>query len=112
MTPTGTLVIVGGEGGGRWLGGLHRQAHVMLLSRFTRQRLTTFIAAEDATHLDLLTHLVDDGPLTPVVDRTFPLADTADAVRHLESGRVRGKVVVTVTTARRAPGAVVPEAVR
>lgn len=112
LTPAGTLVIVGGEGGGRWIGGLHRQAGAMLLSRFTRHRLTTFVAAEDATHLDRLTHLVDDGTLTPVVDRTFPLADTADAIRHLESGRVRGKVVVTVTTADAPTGAVIAQAIR
>lgn len=112
LTPTGTLVIVGGEGGGRWLGGLHRQAGALLATRFTRQRLTTFIAAEDATHLDRLARLVDDRAVTPVVDRTYPLADTADAIRHLESGRARGKVVVTVVTADQPASAVLAESTR
>ena len=101
LTPTGTLVIVGGEGGGRWLGGLDRQARAMLLSGFTRQRLTTFVASEDVAHLDRLARLVDDGHVTPVLDRTFPLAETADAIHHLEAGRARGKVALVVAPAHR-----------
>jgi NADPH:quinone reductase-like Zn-dependent oxidoreductase len=112
LTPTGTLVIVGGEGGGRWLGGLDRQARTLLLSGFTRQRLTTFVATEDATHLDRLARLVDDGHVTPVVDRTFRLDETPEAIRHLESGRARGKVVVTVVPADQPAGAGLAENTR
>jgi NADPH:quinone reductase-like Zn-dependent oxidoreductase len=94
LTPRGTLVIVGGEGGGRWLGGLDRQIRAILLSVVSRQRLTTFIAKEDAAHLERLADLVETGAVTPVIDRRFPLADTAAAIRHLEAGRARGKVII------------------
>lgn len=99
LTPTGTLVIVGGEGGGRWLGGLDRQLRAMVASTASRQRLTTFVAREDAAHLERLADLVEAGHVRPVVDRRFPLADAADAVRHLASGRARGKVVLAVDAA-------------
>lgn len=96
LTPAGTLVIVGGEGGGRWLGGLDRQVRAMLLSAVSRRRLTTFVAAEDADHLERLADLVETGHVTPVVECGFPLERTADAIDHLAAGRARGKVVVEI----------------
>ncbi len=96
LTPTGTLVIVGGENGGRWLGGTDRQIRAKLTSLVTRQRLTTFVAREDAAHLERLADLVETGHVTPVVDRSFPLSQAADAIAHLESGRTRGKIAITV----------------
>ena len=98
LTPTGTLVIVGGENGGRWVGGSDRQIRAKLTSLVARQRLTTFVAREDAAHLERLADLVETGHVTPVVDRTFPLADTADAITHLELGRTRGKIAIAVDT--------------
>jgi NADPH:quinone reductase-like Zn-dependent oxidoreductase len=95
LTPTGTLVIVGGEGGGRWLGGLDRQLRAMLLSPFSAQKLTTFVSRENAEDLTELADLVDSGQVTPVIDRVFALDETADAIGHLEAGHARGKVVVT-----------------
>lgn len=92
----GTLVIVGGEGGGRWIGGLDRQLRAVALSAFTTQRLTTFVASEDGDHLERLADLVEAGHVSPVVDRRFPLHRAADAMRYLESGAARGKVVLTV----------------
>lgn len=94
LAPTGTLVIVGGEGGGRWLGGLDRQLRAKVLSVFTAQRLTTFVAAEDAAHLERLADLVEHGHVTPTIDSHVPLERTAEALRRLEAGAVRGKVVV------------------
>jgi NADPH:quinone reductase-like Zn-dependent oxidoreductase len=94
LTPTGTLVIVGGEGGGRWLGGLDRQVRAKFLSAVIRQRLTTFVAAEDAAHLERLADLVETGHVRPVVEERVPLEQTADAIERLEAGRVRGKLVV------------------
>lgn len=96
LTPAGTLVIVGGEGGGRWLGGLDRQARALLRSTVSRQRLTTFVAKEDAAHLERLADLVETGQVTPEIDRRYLLAEAADALRHLEAGRARGKVVIEV----------------
>lgn len=96
LTPTGTLVIVGGEGGGRVLGGLDRQARALLGNLFTKQRLTTFVATEDFTHLERLADLVASGQVTPTIGQRFPLAEAADAMRALVDGKARGKVVVVV----------------
>jgi len=98
LTPAGTLVIVGGENGGRWVGGTDRQIRAKLTSLVTRQRLTTFVASEDAAHLERLADLVESGLVNPVVDRTFPLTDSADAIAHLESGRTRGKIAIAIAT--------------
>jgi NADPH:quinone reductase-like Zn-dependent oxidoreductase len=95
LTPTGTLVIVGGEDGGQWLG-LGRQLAAVLLSPWTKQNLRMFVASENAADLAVLTELIEGGQVTPVVDRTFPLADAAAAVAHMSAGRARGKVAVTV----------------
>jgi NADPH:quinone reductase-like Zn-dependent oxidoreductase len=96
LTARGTLVIVGGEGGGRWLG-LGRQLRAALLSPFVGQRLGFFVARENAADLVALTALIDAGQVTPVVDRTFPLAEAPAAVAHMAGGHARGKVVVEVT---------------
>jgi NADPH:quinone reductase-like Zn-dependent oxidoreductase len=98
LTRTGTLVIVGGENGGRWLGGTDRQIRAKLTSLISRQRLTTFVAREDAAHLERLADLVRTGRVTPVLDRSFPLAETADAITCLVSGRARGKIAITIDT--------------
>jgi len=96
LTPSGTLVIGGGEGGGPWLGGTDRQMGAMLLSPFVGHRLRSFVSTARCEDLLFLTDLIEDGKLAPVIDRTYPLADVADAIRHLEQGHARGKVVVTV----------------
>jgi NADPH:quinone reductase-like Zn-dependent oxidoreductase len=96
LAPHGRLVIVGGETGGRLLGGLGRQFRAALLSPFVRQSLGFFVARENAADLRALTGLVESGAVTPLVDRVFPLAGTAAAVRHLLDGRTTGKVVVAV----------------
>ncbi|MEV1145485.1 zinc-binding dehydrogenase, partial [Micromonospora sp. NPDC049799] len=97
LTPTGTLVLVGGEAvGGTWLRGFDRQLRAMLLSPLVRQRLVPLVAKEGTTNLAALTALIEAGAVRPVVERTYPLAEAADAVRHVERGRTRGKVVVTV----------------
>lgn len=96
LTPKGTLVIVGGEEGGRWVGGIQRNLWAALWSPFIGQRLRAFVSRERGEDIETMAQMVAAGTVTPVVERTFPLADAADAIRHLESGRVRGKVVVTV----------------
>jgi NADPH:quinone reductase-like Zn-dependent oxidoreductase len=89
-------VIVGGETGGRWLGGNDRQLRAHLLSPLVGQRLGTFVAKENAADLDALRELIETGTVTPAIERTYPLRDTAAAVRHVLQGRARGKVVVAV----------------
>jgi NADPH:quinone reductase-like Zn-dependent oxidoreductase len=96
LTPRGTLVIVGGETDGRWLGGTDRQLRAIVLSRFVSQRLGTFVNKENGADLRELVEHVTAGAVKPVLDRTFPLPDTAAAIRYLVDGRNRGKVVVMV----------------
>jgi NADPH:quinone reductase-like Zn-dependent oxidoreductase len=96
LTPRGTLVIVGGETAGRWLGGTDRQIRALLLSPFVGQKLGSFICTEKAQDLITIAGLVESGRVTPVVDRTYPLGETAAAVQYLQDGHARGKVVVTV----------------
>ena len=92
----GTLVLVGGEGGGRWLGGVDRTLRALVLSRFVRQGLSTWIATQPKEDLEVLHELLEAGKVTPVVDRTFPLSEVPEAIRYLRAGRARGKVVITV----------------
>ncbi len=97
LTPRGTLVIVGGEGGGRLTGGFFRQIlRAPLLSLFVGQKLYPLTSTEGLDDLRALAELIEAGQLTPVVGSTYPLTDAAEAVRQLERGHVRGKIVVTV----------------
>jgi NADPH:quinone reductase-like Zn-dependent oxidoreductase len=66
------------------------------LSPFVRQRLTFFVSKERASDLERLTEFIEAGKLTPSIDRTYPLEQTSDAMRHLEAGKVRGKIAITV----------------
>ncbi len=97
LTPTGTLAIVGGEDGGKWTAGFFRQIlRAPILSMFTRQRLRPVVSKEKGEDLRALAELIERGDVTPVVGRTFPLIEAADALRYLEGGHATGKVVVTV----------------
>ncbi len=103
LTPHGRLVIVGGETDGRWLGGADRQLRALALSPFVSQTLGTFISSENAADLDALRRLVEAGDVTPVVDRTYPLDEVADAIQHVVGGAARGKVVISVPPAGELP---------
>jgi NADPH:quinone reductase-like Zn-dependent oxidoreductase len=94
LTPAGTLVIAGGEGG-KWTG-MGRQLGAVAQSPFVRQRLTTFISAQRLADIAELSRLVEAGRLTPPLDRSFPLAEAPAAVDYLSAGHARGKVAVTV----------------
>jgi NADPH:quinone reductase-like Zn-dependent oxidoreductase len=96
LTPTGALVIVGGEGGGRLLGGMGRPVGMLLRAPFAHQRLVMLASREKAEHVEELARLADEGAFRPAIDRTFPLAEAAKAVAHVQDGHARGKVVVTV----------------
>jgi NADPH:quinone reductase-like Zn-dependent oxidoreductase len=96
LASRGTLVIVGGEGGGRWLGGLDRQLRATMLSPFVGQKLGTFVSTPNHEDLLVLKELIESGKVTPVIDRTYPLAEVPEAMRYLESGHARGKVLITV----------------
>ena len=96
LTPKGTLVIVGGETDGRWLGGTDRQLRALLLSLFVGQKLGTFVSRGNHVDLIVLKELIESGKVTPFIDRTYPLSEVPQAIRYLEQGHARGKVVITV----------------
>jgi NADPH:quinone reductase-like Zn-dependent oxidoreductase len=96
LRPDGTLVIVGGETDGRWLGGSDRQLRALLLSPLLSQKLGTFVASENAADLTVLRELIESGEIRPVIDRAYPLSDVASAIHHLVHDGARGKTVITV----------------
>jgi NADPH:quinone reductase-like Zn-dependent oxidoreductase len=101
LTPKGTLVIVGSEGRGRWLGGFDRQLRAVALSRFVGQRLRMLSSKPRQQDLQTLRELIEAGKLTPVIDRTYPLREVPEAIRHLVEGHGGGKVVITVSADHR-----------
>lgn len=97
LTPKGALVIVGGDGGGRWTGGFFRGVlRAPLVSVFVGQRLRGLATKTERKDLLTLTELIEAGTVTPVIDRTYPLIEAADAIRYLEEGHPGGKIVITV----------------
>jgi NADPH:quinone reductase-like Zn-dependent oxidoreductase len=98
LTPNGIAVLVGGGGpnDGNWVGPLITPIKAMLLSPFVRQKLVFFIAEVNQANLTTLNELMEAGKVTPVVDRRYPLSETAEALRYLEAGHARGKVIVTM----------------
>ena len=95
LTPKGTLVSVGGPGG-RFFAPMGRMVKTRILSPFVSQRLVGFIAQVGPKDLNTLRELADAGKLTPVIDRTYPLSEAADAIRYAETGHAQGKVVIRV----------------
>jgi len=96
LAPQGTLVIAGGEKGGRWFGGIDRQLRAHTLSPFVAQKLGTFITKPNSEDLAVLKELIEAGKLTPAIDRTYPLDEVPAAIRYLHQGRARGKVAITL----------------
>jgi NADPH:quinone reductase-like Zn-dependent oxidoreductase len=97
LTPKGTLVIVGGDGGGPWTGGFFRGVlRAPLLSMFVGQRMRGLTSKENRKDLQTLKELIETDKVTPVVDRTYSLVEAPDAIRYLEQGHPRGKVVIEV----------------
>ena len=95
LTREGTLVIVGGSGS-RLLGPMALWLKALVLRRFVSQKLVPFMSTGSKDALVVVTDLIDDGKVTPVVDRTYPLSETAAAIRYLEDGHARAKVVITI----------------
>jgi NADPH:quinone reductase-like Zn-dependent oxidoreductase len=94
LTPRGTLVIAGGEGG-KWTG-VGRQLRALMLSPVVPQRLTMYISAHRQADLQALRQQVEAGHVTPVVGKTYPLPEVPEAIRDLEGGRAQGKLAITV----------------
>ena len=96
LTPRGTLVIVGSETDGRWLGGFDRPLRARVLSLVVSQKLEMLTSSENAKDLTALRVLIESGQVRPTIDRTYPLRETAAAIRHLQDGHAPGKIVITV----------------
>ena len=100
ITAKGTLVIVGGDGGGRWTGGFFRGLlRAPLVSLLVGQKLRALNAKTTREDLLALVELIEAGSLTPIVGKTYPLVEAPDAIRELERGHGTGKSVIRVTEA-------------
>jgi NADPH:quinone reductase-like Zn-dependent oxidoreductase len=95
LTPRGTLVLVGGSGG-RWFMGTGRTLRAVLVSPSVGQRLRPFFSKPKGADLVVLKELIEAGKLIPVIDRTFPLSETAEAIRYVGEKSTQGKTVITV----------------
>lgn len=96
LTPHGTLVLVGGEGGGRWIGAVSRSIQALVLSPFVRHNLRPLASKPRKEDLRFLTGLIEAAKLMPVIDRTYPLREAPEAIQYLHAGQARGKIVITV----------------
>jgi NADPH:quinone reductase-like Zn-dependent oxidoreductase len=96
LTPKGTLVLNGGGSPGHVFGPVAGILRAVVANAFVSQRLRPLPTRQNREELLAVTRLIEDGKLTPVVDRTYPLANTAEGLRHIEQGHARGKAVITV----------------
>ena len=97
LTPQGTLVLIGGEGDGRWVGdAVLRTLRAVLLSPFISQKLIGVFALVGHEDLQTLTTLIQAGQIKPIIDTVYPLSEAAQAIRHQREGRARGKVALQV----------------
>jgi NADPH:quinone reductase-like Zn-dependent oxidoreductase len=95
LAPAGTAVLTGGEGGGNWAG-MDRQLRALALSPFLRQRLTILTPRQRSSDLDRLTGFIEAGTVTPSIGAAYSLDQVPEAMRHLEAGQARGKIVITI----------------
>jgi NADPH:quinone reductase-like Zn-dependent oxidoreductase len=96
LTAKGTLVLNGGGSPGHVFGPVAGILRAVVAGAFVPQRLRPLPSRQDREELLAVTGLIEDGKLTPVIDRTYPLADTAEGLRHVEQEHARGKAVVIV----------------
>jgi NADPH:quinone reductase-like Zn-dependent oxidoreductase len=96
LAPRGTYIAVGAANHGQWLGPLTRLLTTPVMSLFVRQRMVIAMARSNASDLAALGELMNTGKVTAVIDRAYDLRETADAIRHVDGGHARGKVVLTV----------------
>jgi NADPH:quinone reductase-like Zn-dependent oxidoreductase len=96
LTPKGVYLASFGQPEHRWLGPLAQLLRMLVMSRFVSQKMTTFTAKESKEDLVFLKELIEAGKVTPVIDRTYPLSEVPEAIRYLEEGHARGKVVITI----------------
>ncbi len=96
LNPHGALIIVGSLDKGHWLGPLSGIIDAKLYSAFVSQKLVFLLAQLNPKDLDTLRDWMQTGKITPVIDRRYALSEVPEAIRYLEQGHARGKVIVTV----------------
>ena len=98
LQPKGICVMIGGGGpnDGGLIGPMARPVKALLMSPFVSQKMGMFMADLNKQDLTILGDLMQSGKVTPVIDRTYPLSQIAEAIRYLEQGHARGKVVITM----------------
>ena len=98
LNPKGKYVMIGGGGpnDNRWVGPFGRMIHTLILSPFINQKMAMMMADANHNDLTLLADMMQSGKLKPVIDRTYKLSEVPEAIRYLEEGHARGKVVITV----------------
>jgi NADPH:quinone reductase-like Zn-dependent oxidoreductase len=96
LTPNGALIIVGSLDKGHWLGPLSGLIDAKLYSHFVSQKMVFVLAELNPKDLDILRDWMQTGKITPVIDRRYALSEVPEAIRYLEQGHARGKVIVTV----------------
>ena len=96
LSPKGTYVIVGGPSGRWMIGLLARVIAALVLSRFVSHKLGLLMPRRSKEDLTIIRGLLATGTVTPVIDKRYRLVDVPEAVRYLEQGHARGKVVIAV----------------
>jgi len=97
LAPGGRLVMSSGDAANRWIGPMGRVLRGVIAGKRSRQSIALLTAKWNAEDLEFLAGLLEAGDIAPVIDSTYPLENVADAIRYVESGRARGKVLVSVT---------------
>jgi NADPH:quinone reductase-like Zn-dependent oxidoreductase len=98
LKPQGNYLLIGGGGpdANPWFGPFTAPFRAMVVSWFVDQDLGMFLSHGSGEDLAALAGLMQSGAVTTVIDRSYPLAETAEAMRYLEAGRARGKVIITM----------------
>ena len=97
MSPTGILVMAGGQAGRWMISAVARAIGTLVLSRFVTQKFVGVLAKSNKTDLTILHGLMTSGEVTPVIDRCYRLSEVPEAIRYLKQGHARGKVVIALT---------------
>jgi len=96
LNPKGVYILVGAPAQGRWIGPLARVLKTLVVSWFVKEKLLLFLAQVRTEDLTLLGQLIEAGKVTPVIGKRYRLTEVPEAIRYLEEGHARGKVVVTM----------------
>lgn len=96
LTPTGICVMVGGSNEGLWIGPMVEMIKALVISKFVSQQFVMMLTKSKQADLQLMHELMQSGKVTPVIDRCYALSEASAAIRYLEEGHARGKVVIAL----------------